>query len=239
MKILVVNDDGIDAIGIKILENALKDYGEITVVAPERCMSATGHSITIKKCLKIDKRDNNHYAVSGTPADCVRLAVDLFGPFDVLFSGINDGLNLGTDVMYSGTVNASLEGTIARIKSCAISTDFKCFDIVNKEIDKIISYIFNNDLLTEEATLNVNFPTSDFKESKGIRFSIQGVKDFKTHFKLTENGYIEDYNIIDYDNNEKSDVYLASQGYITMTPVGKFQTDFDKYSFYVNKDIKL
>ena len=235
MRVLLVNDDGIDAIGIKILEEALQKYGEVVVVAPEKGMSAYSHTIQIHTPIRLEERSKNHYAISSTPADCVRLGVDLFGPFDYVFSGINNGLNLGTDVIYSGTVNAAIEGAILKTKSVAISTDFDCFDIVRDEIDSVIDYLFSNDLFSDVATINVNFPTSDFKKSQGIKIARQGVKDFKTFFVKTDLGYVAGKEEITYDTNCDSDVYLASIGYITITVIDKLQNHDDEYQRLLKK----
>lgn len=223
MRILLVNDDGIDAIGIKILENSLKKYGDVIVVAPDKGMSAMSHAIKIKEPIKINSLDDNHYAISSTPVDCVRLGVDLFGPFDYVFSGINNGLNLGTDVLYSGTTNAAIEGTILGIPSVAISTDFNSFDIVKNEIDDVISQIFNYNLFDKDYALNINFPIKDHVKSAGLKHTIQGIKDFKTHFIQTKDGYVADKEEIKLDQNELTDVFQANLGYITYTYVNKFQ----------------
>lgn len=223
MRILLVNDDGIDAIGIKLLENSLKKYGDVIVVAPDKGMSAMSHAIQIKAPIRVNALDDSHYAISSTPVDCVRLGVDLFGPFDYVFSGINNGLNLGTDILYSGTTNAAIEGTILGIPSVAISTDINAFDIVNNEIDDVINQIFSKKLYDKDYALNINFPIKDYSKSLGLKYTVQGMKDFKTHFIQTKDGYVACKEEIKFDQNGFTDVFQANLGYITYTYVNKFQ----------------
>lgn len=231
MKILLTNDDGINAIGIKKLYEALKKYGDVIVVAPNKEMSCSSHSAELRKPIKVEKIDENHYTLDTTPVDCVRLGNNLLGPFDYIFSGINNGLNVGTDVIYSGTLHAALEGTILGIKSAAISTDRNAFEIVDNELSNVLDYIFKNNLFDNSATLNINFPSNKFKTSKGIKLTHQGIKDFKTQFIKTDLGYIENGSFITYDSNIDSDVYNSLYGYITITPIGKNLTNYD----YLNK----
>lgn len=128
MRILASNDDGIHARGMRILVDCLIAWGEVFVVAPDRERSATGHSITVHRPLRVRKTkipgfDVQSWAVDGTPADCVKLAVEdlLENPPDLVVSGINLGPNLGTDVLYSGTVSAAIEGAINGFPSLAVS----------------------------------------------------------------------------------------------------------------------
>src|SRR5256714_12462462 len=126
MRILLTNDDGIEARGIRILRQALLPLGEVFLVAPERPRSASGHSITLHKPLRlreISLEDGSIWSSNGTPSDCVTLGFDVVmeGKADLVFSGINSGPNLGWDLTYSGTVSAAMEGAILGIPSIAIS----------------------------------------------------------------------------------------------------------------------
>ena len=230
LNILVANDDGINAIGISILSNALKKYGNVTVCAPDSGRSASGHSLVLHDTLGFNfverKDDIDWYVTTGTPADCVRLAVDLIDKeFDLVFSGVNNGLNLGTDIIYSGTVAAAREAQIEFLPAVAISTDFDSFDIVNKELDMVLNKVFEEKLYSKDYVLNINFPTCDFSESKGFKYCRQGIKRFKTKFVLNDEGrYINTDSDIVYDTREDSDVYQASQGYITLVPLHVEQT---------------
>ena len=230
LNILVANDDGINAIGISILANALKRFGNVTVCAPDGGRSASGHSIVLHDTLGFNfverKEDIDWYVTTGTPADCVRLAVDLIDKeFDIVFSGVNNGLNLGTDIIYSGTVAAAREAQIEFLPAVAISTDFDSFDIVKKELDMVLDKVFEEKLYSKDYVLNINFPTCDYKESLGFKYCRQGIKRFKTKFVLNEEGrYMNTDSDIVYDTREDSDVYQASQGYITLVPLHVEQT---------------
>src|ERR1051325_1146468 len=123
-KILITNDDGIHSPGINLLAKALQQVGDVVVVAPAHEMSAASRSLTLTRPLRIDLVDKNHYAVDGTPADCVTLAMNKIladSPPDMVFSGINKGGNLGDDVTYSGTVAGALEGSLYGLPGIAMS----------------------------------------------------------------------------------------------------------------------
>jgi 5'-nucleotidase len=126
MRILVTNDDGIFSEGIKLLARALAPLGEVYVVAPDREQSASGHSLTLSRPLRLRKIEERWYAVDGTPTDCVSLAVQWLlkeQPPELVVSGINFGVNLGNDVTYSGTVSATFEGSLLGIPSVAFSQE--------------------------------------------------------------------------------------------------------------------
>lgn len=237
MEILVVNDDGYDAEGIKILANALKRFGNVTLVAPNGGRSASSHSIVMREPIEFNKvfvlDGIESYSCSGMPADCVRLSTSILNKkFDIVFSGINNGLNCGTDIVYSGTVAAAKEAIIEGIPSVAISSDFGDFSLAIKEIDSLLAYIFKNKLYSIDYVLNVNFPINTFKKSKGYRFTKQGIKSFKTEFMQNNKG---SYDVlsdkITYDLDMDTDVSLGRDGYITFVPVGVDQTNHN----YVKK----
>src|SRR2546423_2132624 len=138
MRILLTNDDGIEARGIRILRQALLPLGEVFLVAPERPRSASGHSITLHKPLRlreISLEDGSIWSSNGTPSDCVTLGFDVVmeGKADLVFSGINQGPNLGWDLTYSGTVSAAMEGAIAGVQSVAISVAWRFRRMVEEE----------------------------------------------------------------------------------------------------------
>lgn len=240
LNILVTNDDGIYAEGIKILANALKKYGNVTVVAPMECRSAGSHSIHLKKPISFEKVDAidgvECYGISGTTVDCVRLATSIFdNSFDVIFSGVNNGLNLGTDIIYSSTVAAAREGFIEGVAAVSISTDVGCFEIVEAELENLLDYIFDCHLFSNEYYLNINFPVKGKLKSEGVRIARQGIKRFKTTFEKNEDGlYFEAHNDITYDEDISTDVALAAMGYITMVPLVVDQTDEEKIDLLEN-----
>ncbi|MBE6137361.1 MAG: 5'/3'-nucleotidase SurE [Erysipelotrichaceae bacterium] len=240
LNILVTNDDGIKANGIAILANALKKYGSVTVVAPDGGRSAGSHSINIRKPISFERVDViegvDCYMTDGTPVDCVRLARSIFNDkFDLVVSGVNDGLNLGTDIIYSSTVAAAREGFIEGIPSISISTDVDSFYIVNNELESLLDYIFDCHLFSDEYYLNINFPVKGIDKSTGIKIARQGIKRFKTTFvKNTEGLYMEAKNDITYDEDITTDVCLASMGYITIVPLVVNQTDNEKIDLLEN-----
>ena len=143
-----------------------------------------------------------------------------FPAWDIVFSGINDGLNCATDVFYSGTVGAAREAMFSGLPSVAISTDFKCFDIVENEIDDLLEYIFNNKLYSKDYVLNINFPNKGYEKSLGYRFTKQGIKLYKTTFIANnDNNYIEGHSILTLDSDSDTDVFLGKEGYITFVPL--------------------
>ncbi len=241
MNILVVNDDGIDGKGIHILARALKKYGNVVVCAPDTGRSASSHAIILHQSLSFEDlgvEDGIHwYKTNGMPADCVRLPMYLVAKkFDIVFSGINNGLNIGTDIIYSGTVSAAREAHIEGLPAVAVSTDFDSFEIVEKEIEKLLDYIFKENLYSKDYVLNVNFPEGKYHTSKGNRFCRQGIKNFKTFFvKNKDNLYDNVDGVITLDQNKDTDVYLAGQGYITFVPLQVDQTKTDCLEHFKTK----
>lgn len=232
MRILVVNDDGFDSIGINLLAKALQKYGDVTIVAPDSGRSASSHAVILHKPITVKKVDSDieTYKISGKPADCVRLGVNILEKFDIIFSGVNNGLNLGTDILYSGTTQAALEANILGYPSVAISCDLD-FDIVKKELDMVLDYIFTNNIISKDYTLNINFPTNAHHKSKGIKFAVQGNKVFYTNFHLVaEDTYNTLSEEVVHDTNPESDVYLADKGYITMTMLNVYQDNKIAYN---------
>ena len=236
MNILVVNDDGIEAIGIEILASALKKYGNVYVVSPDRPRSAASHSIVLHRpieMVEVKKWEGIvSYKISGVPCDCVRIATGVLDTkFDIVFSGVNNGLNLGTDIIYSGTCAGAREALIEGIPGVAISTDVNQFEIVLNELDSLLKLIFCRKLYSKDYMLNVNFPVKGFNKSKGIKVCRMGDKIFTTCFKkVSENSYLD----ISYphilDKNIETDVYQADLGYITLVPVEIDQTHNEAFS---------
>ncbi len=223
MEILVVNDDGIKAEGIKLLCSKLLKYGNVTAIAPDGERSASSHSINIKKPLSLNRLEDIYpnvasYETNGTPADCVRLATGALNKeFDIVFSGVNFGLNIGTDIIYSGTCAGAREAYIEGMASIAISADRR-FDIVEAEIDDLLKMIFDKKLYSKDYSLNINFPINKFDRSVGIKFTKQGRKRFKTTYQESEDGmYVVLKDEITYDTNPDTDAYLSLRGYTTIT----------------------
>ncbi len=229
MNILVCNDDGYNAEGIKLLKRHLEKYGNVYLIGPKHHQSGASHSINIHGPLEFDKFGPNEYYVDSSPADCVRVSKLLNKKIDLVVSGVNDGLNLGTDVIYSGTISGAREAVIEDIPGIAISTDFGAFQIVEDELDMVLDFIFVNKLYSNEYVLNVNFPTEKHKKSKGIKIARQGVKIFDTHYKLVDGKAHVEYDIYKTSEEDDTDVYLANEGYITIVPLGLDSTLMPKY----------
>jgi len=172
MRILISNDDGYSAEGIRVLANALADLGDITVVAPDRNRSGASNSLTLENPLRLDKMDDGVYRVDGTPTDCVHLAITglLEEEPDMVVSGINAGANLGDDVLYSGTVAAAMEGRFLGRPAIAISlnghtaTHFETAAWVAKKLVKQLQ----TSALPADTILNVNVPDLPIEQVIGF-----------------------------------------------------------------------
>ena len=191
MRILLTNDDGIHAPGLRALYLALSKDFLLEIVAPEVEMSAVGHAITLSRPLRIKRvrKDGRFYghAVSGTPADCVKIALQelLEEPPDIILSGINLGANVGVDILYSGTVSAATEGAFLGIKSAAISLDTlenPDFGFAARFSKEIIQFLAKNGL-RDGAALNVNIPALPPREIKGVRLTRQGMSRYEEKYE--------------------------------------------------------
>ena len=185
MRILITNDDGIYAEGVLPLVQWAKTKGEVTVVAPKVEQSAKSHGIEIHKAFYAKQVDLfegvTAWEVDSTPADCVRLAVlGLHMEFDLVISGINRGLNIGRDTMYSGTVSAVFEAGNLGINAMAVSTSPEYYKDASKEMDKIWDFVVKNDLFSKNDMWNINIPTGGSDE---FRFTRQGGNFFSDRFR--------------------------------------------------------
>jgi len=191
MRVLLTNDDGIYAPGLWALYKELeKDY-ELEVVAPDSEMSAVGHAITLSSPLRVQKAQRNGtffgYAVKGTPADCVKIAVQelLSRPPDIILSGINLGANVGVNVLYSGTVSAATEGAFLGIKSAAISLDTRQnpdFRFAARFSRELIEFMRMSGL-KERTALNVNIPALPADVITGVSITRQGLARSRESFE--------------------------------------------------------
>lgn len=234
MKILVTNDDGINAIGIKTLVEKLKKYAsEIVVVAPSVEMSATSHKLTLKNGIRFDKVLDIQpgipsYKADATPADCVKIAINYlnFKP-DIVFSGINNGYNHGDDIMYSGTVAAACEASFLGYKGIAISCKMGTLDGI-EYFDNVIQYLLKSDIYEKSNLININIP----KNPKGIKITHQGRYPFDTKYVKKEDGLIyvdATPNLDKYLNDENSDVTALKDGYVSISPLTYDRTDILLY----------
>ena len=178
-RILISNDDGIEAPGIKALQKALAPIGQVYTVAPDREQSASSHSLTLSRPLRVSQIDEFSFSVDGTPSDAVHLAVNgLFRDvsFDLLAAGINAGGNMGDDITYSGTVSAAMEGTLLGIPSFAISLDSRngyLWESAAYFARKVGLYILQTGL-SQGVLLNVNVPNIPLDRINSYRLTRQG-----------------------------------------------------------------
>lgn len=232
MNFIITNDDGIESKALHILAMEMEKKNNIVVIAPDNQRSACGHSITLDKPLivkevKIDGLKSKAYSVNGTPADCVKIGVEKLADFkpDGVLSGINNGLNLGTDVIYSGTVSAAIEGSIYDLFSIAISmegtNDLEDYEKAVKYVGGITDIAYSN-VLDEKIVLNINVPDPS-KEIKGMKICQLGNRLYKNVYVEkeldgSEIGYKLESQLIDNDE-EATDVKYFKEGYITITPL--------------------
>lgn len=231
-RILVVNDDGIDAPGIRALIEVMKELGDVTVVAPDGPQSGMGHAITIAKPLRLDKvklyEGVEMYKSSGTPVDCVKLAVNQVFKGqkpDLCVSGINHGLNNSINVIYSGTMSAAVEGAIESIPSIGFSLDDFTYDADFSHCKKYIKVIASQVLangLQPGTLLNINFPKG--ADIKGIKICRQAnakwAEEFDERVDPNKRNYYWLTGVFqNYDHGQDTDVWALENGYVSMVPV--------------------
>ncbi|OKS87939.1 5'/3'-nucleotidase SurE [Mucilaginibacter polytrichastri] len=230
--ILIVNDDGITAPGIKALMETMAEIGRVVVVAPDSPQSGMGHAITIGKPLRLDKVELydgfETYSCSGTPVDCVKLAVNLIFKGqkpDLCVSGINHGLNNSINVLYSGTMSAAVEGAIEGIPSIGYSLDdFTLqanFSHALKYVKEIALQVLANGLPTA-TLLNVNFPNT--ADLKGIKICRQArakwAEEFDERLDPHKRPYYWLTGVFQLDDQgEDTDVWALDHGYVSIVPV--------------------
>ena len=251
MNILITNDDGIYADGIIELAKEISNIANVYVVAPESQKSATGHSITIHSPIMVQETDMGDkikaYCISGTPVDCVKVGIEgIFKDinFDLVLSGIKNGPNLGTDVIYSGTVSAAIEGLVLNKPSIAVSyNEFKVKSEVYKEGAKHIAQLINNIKdklhLLNDCILNVNIPNT---EVKGWKITKLGERKYDNVMEERISPFGQRYfwiggSIKDMEQDEDSDITCVNNGYISITPVNIEMTNLEKFEML--KNIKM
>ncbi|CAM3594031.1 5'/3'-nucleotidase SurE [Flavobacterium gelidilacus] len=232
--ILVTNDDSIVAPGIRALIEVMKEIGEVIVVAPDSPQSAMGHAITINNTitldkLNLDKEIEHEYSCSGTPVDCVKIAVHeiLKRKPDLCVSGINHGSNSSINVIYSGTMSAAVEAGIEGIPAIGFSlldyswdADFEPFKAYVK---KIAMQVLEQGL-PEGVVLNVNFPKLKAEELKGIRICRQAKATWIEEFDKRTNPMGKEYywlsgEFVNQDKGEDTDEWALHNGYVSVVPV--------------------
>ena len=232
--ILVTNDDGVTAPGLRSLIEVMKAIGEVIVVAPDKPQSATGHAITINNTLylnKISKENDSilEYSCSGTPVDCVKLAVNeiLKKKPDLCVSGVNHGSNSSINVIYSGTMSAAVEAGIEGIPAIGFSLlDYNWdadFEPVKSFVKKIVLETLEKKL-PPGVILNVNFPKLKEKEIKGIKICRQAKALWIEKFDKRQTPFGKDYywlsgEFVNEDKGDDTDEWALENGYVSVVPV--------------------
>lgn len=247
MKILVSNDDGVLAPGIHALAKALATVGTVEVVAPDRNYSGASNSLSLKSPVRIRTMDNGYYSVEGTPTDCVHLALTGFlnATMDIVVSGINDGGNLGDDILYSGTVAAAMEGRYLGLPAMAVSLvgdDVQHYDTAAVIVKNLVQKLAAN-RLPSQTILNINVPDLPPDQIKGVLVTRLGSRH-------SAEPIIKEYDPrgrpiywigppgLESDAGPGTDFYAVRNGYVSITPLHLDLTHykiFDELSLWLNK----
>ncbi len=239
--ILIVNDDGIHAPGLKALVEAVHDLGKIVVVAPDKGQSGMGHAITINQPLRLtsvklfDRVEA--WQCSGTPVDCVKLAVDkvLHGKPDICLSGINHGANHSINVIYSGTMSAAMEASIESIPSIGFSLlDYSIeadFTTAKKYVRELTIKVLGTKI-DKHLLLNVNIPAVPEKLIKGIKICRQAYAKYEEEFQERKDPFNKKYfwltgKFLNFDKGKDTDVWALKNNYVSVVPV---QFDLTNYT---------
>ena len=232
MRILLTNDDGIQSPGLKAVADALASEHDVTVIAPDRNWSTSGHNRTLDRPLRVTEATMGEgyvaYSTDGAPSDCVALAVLGFlekGP-ELVVSGINSGYNLGDDITYSGTVAAAMEGVIFGLPSIAVSMDTEPIwpvDVGAQFVSRLVQQISERGL-EKDILLNVNIPNISHDEIKGVQITTLGrrIYDDQLIEGLDPRGrkyYWIGGNDIRSEGDEGSDVVAVADNYVSITPI--------------------
>ncbi len=233
--ILISNDDGIEAEGLHSLASCLYDLGDVIVVAPETEQSAVGHAITLRDPVRarecpfgIESGEIKAFAVSGTPADCVKLAIDKLLPRypTIVVSGINQGPNTAVNLIYSGTVSAATEAAILGIP--AIATSFCCWSggdfMPSARMTRIIVEKVLTEGLTPGLLLNINTPDMAFAKLKGIKITRQAKSKWDESFTERRDPFGRPYywlsgTFVNLDEGDDTDLNAIENGFVSVTPV--------------------
>ena len=234
MNILVANDDGIQARGIKELTGALSSEASVYVCAPDGQRSASGHSITVSTHITAEEVDFEGaelaFRISGTPADCVKLGMKILAErgikIDMVFSGINHGGNLGTDTLYSGTVSAAIEGSLCGVPSVAVSVNSHEAEYFEYACHLALEALRKSEgRLSSDTVLNINTPNLPPEEIKGLKYATLGKREYKEFFAPIDlgngvKGYRYNGDPVIYEGlTDSIDVIAMQEGYATITPI--------------------
>ena len=232
MRILIANDDGLHASQLVPLIKWARKLGEVTVFVPKVEQSGKSHSFQIRKPFEVKQVELEPgvtvWSVDSTPADCVRMAVlGLKMEFDLVISGVNRGLNIGADIMYSGTVAAASEGVNLGMLGLSLSTTPENYDRATEALDEVWAYIQKRDLFRYNRLYNVNIPAIH----KGIRITRQGGPYYSDDFPAIGNDLHQPMGkpIWVDSHNDELDTDATLHGYITVTPLSIDRTNFEVF----------
>ena len=239
--ILITNDDGYNAKGITSLVNAVKDFGEILIVAPDKPQSGMGHAITVNEPIRcyetIQFKNIKAYCCTGTPVDCIKMGMYLLKDRkpDYILSGINHGSNVSTNVLYSGTMSAAIEGALEGIPSIGFSlTSYDPDANFNPSINyiKVIFKALIENNMKKGTCLNVNIPAVDENKIKGIKVCKQGRAFWDDTFDQRADPFGNKYYWLtgsfgSKEKDENSDIYYLENNYITVVPTQFDMTCYD------------
>jgi len=243
MHILISNDDGYKSKGIQVLINELKKIAQITVVAPSRNRSGASSSLSLDRSIKVTKKEDSFYFLSGTPTDCVHIALTgLMQTLpDMVISGINHGPNLGDDTIYSGTVAAAIEGYLLDIPSFAISmgsVNPKHFETAAKVTSDLIK-LYNKKKVSSASLLNINVPDIPYDELKGLEVTRLGKRHAaekameKKHTQKESLYWIGEVGQPN-DGGPGTDFYALKNNLVSISPIHPDLTDFKKIEMTKN-----
>lgn len=239
MRILCTNDDGYLALGVRVLASAARNFGEVTIVAPDREQSATSHSLTIHHPLRARRSTDGALVVDGTPTDCVILAVNelLDRRPDICLSGVNHGPNMGEDVLYSGTVAAAMEGVTLGVPSVAISfagpaSDLETLQTYREMLTRLVHRVVQVRAFPRETLLNVNLPACGAAAVKGTKVTALGSRYFSESLTRMRDPWGREMfwiggGSIHWTGGEESDHHAVADGYVSITPLHMDLTNYD------------
>ena len=229
LRILVTNDDGYHADGLGVLAVAAQGLGEVTVVAPDREMSAASHSLTLHHPLRARPRPDGGWTVDGTPTDCVMVAVSelLEDPPDVVLSGINHGPNMGEDVLYSGTVSAAMEATVLGIPAIAFSYNGEAGDDLEpwgESVRRLLLSILEEGSFPLDTLLSVNLPAVPPDQVRGVRVTTLGRRRYSDSITRALDPSGREYfwiggGVSEWTGNPDSDFRAVEEGFVSVTPL--------------------
>lgn len=234
MRILLTNDDGIHAEGLAVLERIARQLSDdVWIIAPETDQSGLAHSLTLSEPLRLRKISEKHYALRGTPTDCVIMGVRKVLPEapDLILSGVNNGANVADDVTYSGTIAGAMEGTVLGIRAIALSQEYNSheegrvipWDVVETHAPDLLRKLIKTEL-PDGVFLNVNFPNCSPDEVKGERVATQGKRAHVASIDERRDGRGFPYYWLRFARGEErpssgSDVEAIRENYISITPL--------------------